>query len=132
MAAQAARVPRGWPPTVLHVPILPSSAHPWHWPVHAPSQQTPSTQKLLAHWLPAVQLAPLLSLDVHVPDAQRSPVMHSLSTTQAVLQAEAEAHASEFLQGSLFEAQACVLSQVWVVSVEPAHEAAPQEVPLAG
>ena len=132
MAAQAARVPRGWPPTVLHVPILPSSAHPWHWPVHALSQHTPSTQKVLAHWLPTVQLSPLLSLDVHVPDAQRSPVMHSLSTTLAVLQAEAEAHASEFLQGSLFEAQACVLSQVWVVSVEPAHEAAPQEVPLAG
>jgi len=132
VAVHAARVPRGWPLTVLHVPTLPSSAHPWHWPAQAPSQQTPSTQKVLAHSLPAAQLAPLTSFGVHVPDAQRSPVMQSLSATQAVLQAEAEAHASEFLQGSLFETQVCVLSQVWVVSVEPAHEAAPQDVPLAG
>ena len=59
-------------------------------------------------------------------------MMQSASATQAVLQAEEEAHTSEFLQGSLFEAQAWVLSQVWVLSVEPAQEEAPQEVPLPG
>jgi hypothetical protein len=41
---QGARPVRGAPATALHVPALPDSAQASHWPVHAVSQQTPSTQ----------------------------------------------------------------------------------------
>jgi len=45
----APRSPRGFPLTTLHVPFVVGSAHASQDPVHALSQQTPSTQISLAH-----------------------------------------------------------------------------------
>jgi hypothetical protein len=42
--AHAVRGLTGLPVMVVHVPTEPLAAHDWHCPVHAPSQQTPSTQ----------------------------------------------------------------------------------------
>jgi hypothetical protein len=45
--------------------------HEWQAVPQALLQQTPSTQELpLGHWLELVQLAPLPTFGVHVPEAQ--------------------------------------------------------------
>jgi hypothetical protein len=45
-----------------HVPLIPepffAAVHAWQIPPQGPSQQTPSTQLLLAHCVAAVQSAP--------------------------------------------------------------------------
>jgi len=46
--AQAGRA-RGAPNTGLQAPALPGRSQAAHWPEQAESQQTPSTQELLAH-----------------------------------------------------------------------------------
>jgi hypothetical protein len=63
----AARGLTGSPLLDLHFPTEPVSLHDWHWPVHAPSQQTPSTQLPEVHCAPVEQLAPLSRVFVHVP-----------------------------------------------------------------
>ena len=40
----ADRVPWGSPITAEQVPTWPPTSHAWHWPLHAESQHTPSTQ----------------------------------------------------------------------------------------
>ncbi len=45
----AGRLPCGLPTTGVHVPVLPATSHASHSPVHALSQQTPSTQNPLTH-----------------------------------------------------------------------------------
>jgi hypothetical protein len=47
--AQAGRAPRGVPVAAEQVPTEPGTSHAWHWPSQAASQQTPSTQKPVAH-----------------------------------------------------------------------------------
>jgi hypothetical protein len=64
---QAARGLIGSPLTALHLPTEPVSLHDWHWPLQAPSQQTPSTQFPDVHWVTTEQLAPLSRVFVHVP-----------------------------------------------------------------
>jgi hypothetical protein len=56
--AQTGRAPCGVPPTGQHVPSWSGTSHASHCPVHAWSQQKPSTQLPLAHWSAAVQLLP--------------------------------------------------------------------------
>lgn len=56
--AHGVRLPRGAPTAGTHLPSVPDSAHASHCPVHADSQQTPSTQKPLSHSRPSVQAAP--------------------------------------------------------------------------
>ena len=60
--AQAARVPRGEPVTVVQVPGTTSQA--WHWPVHPERQHTPSTQKPVPQSVPLVQVCPSFFLQV--------------------------------------------------------------------
>lgn len=48
------------PITATHVPTLPTTSQAWHCPLHAELQQTPSTQLLLAHSLPAAHAVPLV------------------------------------------------------------------------
>ena len=50
--------------------------------VHWLAQQTPSTQIPVAHWLPAVQLAPCARLTVHLLASQKNPVWHWPSPVQ--------------------------------------------------
>lgn len=56
--AHAFRLPRGAPLTVTHVPALFGSWQAWHCPSQELEQQTPSTQKALAHSTPVWQSAP--------------------------------------------------------------------------
>lgn len=86
---QAARVvPCGAPVTALHLPTAPGTSHASQLPVQVESQQTPSVQKPLPHWLPLVQVPPLgathtpgvgLELSAHSwPAAQLSTVQQTL------------------------------------------------------
>ena len=51
--------------TTVQLPSLPTTLHTSQLEPQAESQQNPSAQKLLRHWLGAVQLAPLVCLDTH-------------------------------------------------------------------
>ena len=55
--------------------------HAWHWPVHAVSQHTPSTQFLDLHWQAEVHATPLF-LGVTQALAQHTPPAHWQSLTQ--------------------------------------------------
>jgi hypothetical protein len=59
--------------------------HAWQVPVQAVLQQTPSTQKPLAHWAPSppVHVAPLACPRVHTPLSQYLPAAQPASFTQA-------------------------------------------------
>jgi hypothetical protein len=77
--------------TIEQVPTLPETLQLLHRPpveasLHALSQQTPSVQNVLAHWLPAVQAAPL-GLRPHEPLMHALGAMQSLSVLQGTTQA---------------------------------------------
>ena len=55
----APRVPWGMPSTVTHVPSFPVTSHASHFPPHALSQQSPSTQLPETHSREAPQAVPL-------------------------------------------------------------------------
>jgi hypothetical protein len=56
----AGRIPCGVPVTAVHLPGEPGTSHAWHCPLHALSQQRPSTQyKPLAQTLPAPHAEPI-------------------------------------------------------------------------
>jgi hypothetical protein len=57
--AQTVRVPCGGPETGVQLPTALLTSQASHWPVHALSQHTPSTQLLLAHVLPVEHGTPL-------------------------------------------------------------------------
>lgn len=69
-----------------HVPTLPGTLHAWQSfgapPPHASSQQTPSTQTPLAHWVAALQVEPSGLGDTQTPVSQISPDTHSESRVQ--------------------------------------------------
>ena len=56
--AHAVRELCGAPATAVHVPALPGTSHASHWPLHALSQQTPSTQLPEPHSLDFEQATP--------------------------------------------------------------------------
>ena len=70
--AQAVRPPTGWPDeTVEQAPgVAPPQV--WHWPSHLLSQQTPSTQKVLAHSPPALHEVPPVLSGVRSAGGKRS------------------------------------------------------------
>ena len=78
----AARVPCGAPATGVHVPSLPSTSHASHCPVHAPLQQTPSTQKPLTHAPFEPHAWPASSVPWHWPFVQNAPAAQSLVPLQ--------------------------------------------------
>jgi len=61
-------------PTGPQVPSMPAPflarEHAWQSPVHAVAQHVPSTQKVLAHWFPAVHATPVAFLGVQVVPLQ--------------------------------------------------------------
>jgi hypothetical protein len=63
---QAIRPPLGIPTTGVHVPSAPVAAQVSHWPVHAPSQQKPSTQKPVGHDVALVHAWP--EWNAHCPE----------------------------------------------------------------
>ena len=63
--AHAARDPVGAPLTAVQCPTLPPTLHASHWPLHAPSQQTPSTHSPVAQSLAIVQVC--ARSNEHVP-----------------------------------------------------------------
>jgi hypothetical protein len=85
--AQAGRAPWGAPVAEVQVPAEPATSQASHWPPHAPSQQTPSTQKPLAHWLAAPQAAPGASLGTQAPAWHQAPAAQASSARHAVLHA---------------------------------------------
>lgn len=87
--AHAVRVPWGAPVAGEHVPTLPETSHAWHWPEHALSQQTPSTQWAVPHWLSAVQALAGAFLGTHVPESHQAVEAQSPSPPQVDLQSVA-------------------------------------------
>jgi hypothetical protein len=91
--AVAAQTPRGSvapSSTLLHAPFAaPVSAaeHAWQAPLQVVSQQKPSTQKPLAHWLDEAHAEPFAYLATHVLPVQKSPLAHWLSVWQDERQA---------------------------------------------
>ncbi|MEO5768666.1 MAG: hypothetical protein ABIS92_09980 [Polyangia bacterium] len=85
-AAHAARPFRGaWSAaSAVHFPSAPARSHAWHEPVHAVSQQRPSTQLPDTHWLAAVHLLAFGTLP-HEPITHGCP-WQSLSAVQVVAQ----------------------------------------------
>jgi hypothetical protein len=76
---QAGRPPRGAPFTATHFPRLPTTSHASHCPVHALSQQIPSTQFPDPHSPPAAQAVPFCFM--HLPfgvSAQLLPAPQSV------------------------------------------------------
>jgi hypothetical protein len=65
-----ARIPCGFPVTGTQVPGLACVSHAWHSPVHAESQQRPSTQNPLEHSSPFVHAVPPPVFFVHVVPLQ--------------------------------------------------------------
>jgi hypothetical protein len=65
------------------VPFLPATLHASHWPVQSPSQQTPSTQRRLAHSPSREQSPPIGERGVHTPARQnRLASLHDSSVEQ--------------------------------------------------
>lgn len=58
------------PEMFVHVPSVPGLAHELHGPEQDELQQTPSTQRLLAHCDASVHGSPSISFEVHAPFAQ--------------------------------------------------------------
>lgn len=88
-AACTAQIPLGSGPlgTLVHVPAVPARSQAWHAPVQAPLQQIPCAQKLLRHWLPIEQGAPLGArpqLLMTPPIPQMFGGTHIASVVQAV------------------------------------------------
>jgi hypothetical protein len=68
--AHAGRAPCGAPATARQVPAEPKTSQAWHCPLQAWSQQTPSTQFPVAHWLAPPHEAPATSCGTQTPAAQ--------------------------------------------------------------
>jgi hypothetical protein len=78
--------------TLAHVPFAPpvsAAEQPWHAPVHARSQQNPSTQKPLTHWSLAVHAVPLGACATQALALQKKPLAHWASPVHVVRQAVA-------------------------------------------
>jgi hypothetical protein len=75
--------------TGVHLPIAEGSAQVRHAPWQASPQQTPSTQNVLAHSEPFMQLWPTC-LGPQLPATQAWPVWQSASVTHLVSQAPLE------------------------------------------
>src|SRR5262249_51996835 len=84
--SQAVRPFLGGPMTGLHVPRAPSPSQASHWPLHALSQQYPSTQLPEAHAMASVHFAPI-ALFAQASPMQRAPGAQSASFAQVVVQA---------------------------------------------
>jgi len=68
--AHCGRPPAGAPSTAEQVPPFDGRLHASHCPSHEPSQQTPSTQYPVAHWLAPEHVPPFATSAVHTPAAQ--------------------------------------------------------------
>jgi len=72
------------------VPSLPATSQAWHCPLQPWSQQKPSTQKPVAHWLTLVQACPAGDFGTHEPvESQVLPAEQSESDAQVILHAVA-------------------------------------------
>jgi hypothetical protein len=87
--AQGVRAARGAPATGVQVPTLPGSAQASHWPLHAVSQQTPSTQCCEAHWFAPPQTWPGPRSGTQTPPEHQLPAVQSESAVQLPLHAVA-------------------------------------------
>lgn len=117
---------------LLQVPSIPWSAQLLHTPVHAPSQQTPSTHWPVLHSSPLAQ-APPLSLRPHSPISQRRDGMHWPSSIHELKQSVPPALHTYGLHSRRTPA-AQVPSPLHVdcpVALPAAQAAAAQTVPLA-
>jgi hypothetical protein len=93
-AGAAVHIPRGSTApggTGWHDPALPATLQAWQEPHAICAQQTPSTQKPLAHSGPAPQPAPT-GLSPQLPAAQTFGLMQSVLPAQVVLHALAAPH----------------------------------------
>src|SRR5260221_5450755 len=72
-------------------PTVDGSLHAWHCSSQALSQQTPSTQKPVAHWPPEAHCAPGPNLSMQMPAEQNLPAEHALSAAQPAQRAPLQA-----------------------------------------
>ncbi|HET6147110.1 MAG TPA: hypothetical protein VFH68_06225 [Polyangia bacterium] len=91
--AHAARVPRGFPVTGVHLPARPASLQLSHWPAHALSQHTPSMQLPFEHSAAVMHVAPLTFFGRHIPVAsQNVPAAHGFAVLHMSKQLVTSAH----------------------------------------
>ena len=122
----------GKPPLTVQMPALPASAQASHWPVHAVSQQRPSTQCCDPHWFAPPQAWPCASSATQTPAEHQLPAVQSESALQLPLHAlgphENGAHVCVWTAG-----QAPAPShEAARVAVPPAQEGLRQEVESPG
>lgn len=82
MPAQGCRPCVGAPVTGLQVPTEPATSQAAHWPLHAESQHTPSTQKPEVHCAAPPQLSPAGRFMLHTPALHQWPLAQSASVVQ--------------------------------------------------
>jgi hypothetical protein len=70
--------------TLKHVPSCPLTLHAVHVPAHPVSQQYPSTQKPVAHWLFSVHVWPSASLQLPAPSHSDVPTHAPFGTLSVV------------------------------------------------
>ena len=123
---------RGAPATGVQVPALPASAQASHWPVHAVSQQTPSTQCCDPHWFAPPQAWPGPSSVTQTPAEHQLPVEQSESALQ--LPVHAVAPQTKGVQVWVWTAgqPPAPLQEAASVAVPAAHDGARQEVESPG
>jgi hypothetical protein len=83
MDTHAGRTPRGGPFAATHVPGESVTSQASHWPLHASSQQTPSTQYDEAHSDTELHFSPLRCCLVHFPARQNSLMLQAASVVQS-------------------------------------------------
>jgi hypothetical protein len=100
--AHASRLPWGAPFTGVHVPFASTRSHASHCPLHAPSQQTPSTQKPDEHWLAFVHVWPCVSRQCPACGAPQKPpfALQLGSSQQKLLMHLFAPHAASLAHGS--------------------------------
>jgi hypothetical protein len=86
--AQCVRAPCGAPTAGAQVPNEPATSQASHWPSQAASQQTPSTQKPLAHWPGAPQAPPFGCFGTQTPPEHQFPGAQEPPAEQAPAQTD--------------------------------------------
>jgi hypothetical protein len=133
-SVQAGRARTGAPVAGAQVPADDGRLHASHWPVQAPSQQTPSTQWPLVHIASRPHAAPRASLASHTPPAHHCVVVgaQSGSTVQPDVQAVAPqacgAHGSVWSAGQW----PAPSHDAETVATPAEHEAARQDLAAPG
>ena len=131
---QAVREPWGAPVTAVHEPSLPPTSHASHWPAHAVSQHTESTQKVDSHSALSVHELPFAIFCTQAPDLQKCVDRQSEPAAHCVGQSLLAPVQTKGAQAGVPAAPLARSVQEPGVAVQVSHgpsQAAPQQTPSA-